>query len=173
MLIAAQEMTPEGYLDYAEQHPDTHFDFIDGELVEALQKPIQGRLQAQLAYILSSYLDSAALGSTYIEALHVLEGRKFQPDVSINTPTDADYFTTPPLVAVEIRSDTQSREAQRRKARDYIAHGTPLVLLVMPQESVEVFQPGQDPIVLRAGDTLTGYDVLPGFALPLNRLFPD
>ncbi len=174
MLKFVQEMTPEEYLDYAEQHPDTRFDFIDGELVEVSPKVIHSWIQALLARVFGNFIEDKGLAlGVYTEALHALEDRKFQPDVSINTPTDADYFTTPPLLAVEIRSDTQSREAQRRKARDYIAHGTPLVLLVMPQESVEVFRPGQDRVVLRSGDTLTGYDALPGFEFPLSRLFPE
>jgi Uma2 family endonuclease len=174
MLKIAHEMTPEEYIDYAEQHPDTHFDFIDGELVEVSPKVFHSWIQALLARVFGNYLeDNHSEFDVYTEAFHVLDGVKLQPDVSINKPTDEDYFTAPPLVAIEIRSDTQSREAQRRKARDYITRGTPLVLLVMPHESIEVFRPGYDTVTLGPDATLTGYDVLPGFELPVSRLFPD
>ena len=94
------------------------------------------------------------------------------PDVCVNVDSDADYLTTPPMFVVEIRSDSQSRESQRRKARAYIQHGAKMVVLVLPGESVEVYRPGKEVLVLTAEDTLDGEDVLPGFKLPLNRILP-
>jgi Uma2 family endonuclease len=174
MLKLSAEMTAEDYIAYAEAHADTHFDFIDGELVEVSPKVVHAWIQAFLARMFGNYLEGKALGvAVFTKALHVLDGEKLQPDVSINRPTHDDYFTAPPLVAVEIRSDTQSREAQRRKARAYIAHGTALVVLVMPTESVEVFRPGHDAEILALEDSLIGYDVLPGFELPVSGIFPD
>lgn len=102
--------------------------------------------------------------------LHVLDGEKFIPDVCVNQASEVDYLTTPPLLAVEIRSDTQSRQARRRKALAYIRHGVSMVVLVLPRESVEVYRPGRQPLVLWAGDTLDGDDVLPGFKLPLKAV---
>jgi Uma2 family endonuclease len=102
--------------------------------------------------------------------LHVLDGEKFIPDVCVNQASEAAYLTTPLLLAVEIWSDAQSRQAQRRKALAYIQHGVSMVVLVLLRESVEVYRPGCQPLVLRAGDTLDGDDVLPGFKLPLNTV---
>jgi Uma2 family endonuclease len=92
--------------------------------------------------------------------------------VCVAEDSDADYLTTPPLFVVEIRSDTQSRESQRRKARDYIRLGVKMVVLVLPGESVEVFRPGCAALVLSENDVLDGDDVLPGFRFPLNRILP-
>lgn len=175
MHLVREELTPEEYLIYADQHPDTHFDFMDGELIEVSPKPIHGRIQVLLAYFFETWLRANPLDTpyaVYTEVLHVLQGMKFQPDVSINPPSEADYFTEPPLVAIEIRSDSQSRASQRRKAHAYIERGTPLVLLVLPLEGVEVFRPDQEREVLTLNDTLTGYDVLPGFRLPVKEIFP-
>ena len=88
----------------------------------------------------------------------------------INEATEADYLTTPPLVAVEIRSDSQSRVSQQRKARAYIEHGAKMVILTFPREHVEVYRPGHDPQVLSATDTLDGGDILPGFTLPIRAV---
>jgi Uma2 family endonuclease len=175
MLLKQEQMTPEEYLDYAEQHADVHFDFMDGELIEVSPKPLHGRTQTLIAYAFESWLRNHPLDrkwAVYTEVLHVLEGMKFQPDVSINPPSEANYFTEPPLIAVEIRSDSQSRESQRRKARAYIERGTPLVLLVFAKEGIEVYRPGHDPVALTLEDTLTGYDILPGFSVPVKELFP-
>ena len=164
MVIRSQAMTAEDFLAYAGQHPETRFDFIDGELVEVAPKPLHGWLQVRAIRLLGNWLDDHPIGHLHSEVLHVLDGVKFIPDISINRAlaNDASYFTEPPLLAIEIREDTQSREAQRRKARQYIAHGTPLVLLLMPDEQIEVFTAdgGDDPRIYGMDDLIEN---LPGF----------
>jgi Uma2 family endonuclease len=171
-MFVQKEMTPEEFLVFAEQHPDKRFDFMDGEIVEVSPKPVHGRKQTIFAVSLEHYTQQNPVGVVYTEVLHVLNDEKFMPDVCINVDTDADYLTTPPLLVVEIRSDSQSRESQRRKLRAYIQHGVKMGILVLPGEAVEVFQPGKETLVLTADDTLDGGDVLPGFQLPLNRVLP-
>jgi Uma2 family endonuclease len=167
-----KEMTPEEFLAFAEQHPDKRFDFIDGEIVEVSPKPIHGWKQASFTIALGNYLENNPLGRVYTEVLHVLDGEKFIPDVCVNEISEADYLTTPPLFVVEIRSDSQSREAQRRKMRAYLRHGVEMGVLVLPGEAVEVYRSNQDVLVLGADDTFDGGDVLPSFKLPLNRILP-
>ena len=172
-MVIPQEMSPEEFLAFAEYHLDKRFDFVDGEIVEIPSKPLHGRKRAVFAAELEGYTDQKnPIGIVYIRVLHVLNGEKFLPDLCINEVSDADYLTAPPLFVVEIRSDTQSRQSQRRKAGDYIRLGVKMVVLVLPGESVEVFRPGREVLVLTAQDTLDGDDVLPGFQLPLNRILP-
>ncbi len=173
-MIASKQMTAEDFLAFAGQHPERRFDFLDGEMVEVSPSRVHSRIQALIARLLGNYVDEHGFpAAAHTEALHELDGVKFLPDVSVNRdePGDLPYFTQPPLLAVEIRSETQSREAQRRKARAYIARGTALVWLVMPNEGVEVHRPGREPLALLPDDTLDGGDVLPGFAVPVRRLF--
>lgn len=165
-----KDMTAEAFLAFAEQHPDKRFDFVDGEMVEVSPKRLHGRVRAILAAAFATSIQQHPIGEVHTEVLHELNGQKFIPDVSINEPSDADYFTTPPIVAVEIRSDSQSAEAQRRKARDYIKHGTRMVILILPGKAVEVYRPGRKTLVLKAGDTLDGDDVLPGFSIAVDKL---
>ncbi len=171
-MFVQREMTAEEFLAFAEQHPDKRFDFIDGEVVEVSPKPIHGRKQTIFGFELEAYTRQNPVGVVYSEVLVVLNGEKFLPDVCVGEYTEADYLTTPPLFVVEIRSDSQSRESQRRKARAYIQHGCKMVVLVLPGESVEVYRPGKDLLVLSAEDTLDGEDVLPGFKLPLKSILP-
>jgi len=167
-----KEMTPEEFLTFAEQHPDKRFDFIDGEMVEVSPKPLHGRKQADFTIALGDYVEQNPVGIVYTEVLHVFNGEKFIPDVCINEQSDADFLTTPPLFVVEIRSDSQSKASQRRKALDYIRHGVKMVVLVLPGESVEVYRPDREVLSLTADDVLDGEDVLPGFKLPLHRILP-
>jgi Uma2 family endonuclease len=171
-MVIQKEMTAEEFLIFVEQHPDKRFDFIDGEIVEVSPKPLHGRKQNIFAAELEAYTGHHSIGVSYTEVLHVLNGEKFIPDVCINEASDADYLTTPPLFVVEIRSDSQSRESQRRKARAYIRHGVKMVVLVLPGENVEVFRPDREVLVLSVDEVLDGEDVLPGFRLPLNRILP-
>src|SRR5262249_53834298 len=127
-MFLPKEMTAEEFLAFAEQHPDKRFDFIDGEMVEVSPKRLHGRVQTILATAFEIYTEHNPVGVVHTEVLHELDGKKFIPDVSINPEGDADYFTTPPLLVVEIRSDSQSEEAQRRKARDYIKRGVRMVI---------------------------------------------
>jgi Uma2 family endonuclease len=171
-MFIQKEMTPEEFLVFAELHPDKRFDFIDGEIVEVSPKLIHGRKQIIFGSELEMYTQQNPVGVVYSEVLVVLDGEKFMPDVCVGEDSTADYLTTPPLFVVEIRSDSQTRESQRRKARAYIQHGVQMVVLVLPGESVEVFRPGREVLVLTVNDTLDGDDVLPGFKLPLNRVLP-
>ena len=165
-----QQITAEEFLAFAEGHPDQRFDFIDGEMVEVSPKPLHGRIQTALILALGNYNQQHPSGVVYTETLHVLAGEKFIPDVALNIASDAAYLTTAPHIAVEIRSDTQSRASQRRKAEAYLRHGTRLVILVLPGEQVELYRPGQPVEVLAAADTLMIEDVLPGFRLPLASI---
>jgi Uma2 family endonuclease len=90
--------------------------------------------------------------------------------VCINIESSAPYLTTPPLFAVEIRSESQSRESQRRKVQAYIRHGVRMAVLVLPGEGLEVFQPGREAQILSADDTFDGGEVLPGFRLPVRNI---
>lgn len=172
-MLQQRSMTAEEFLAYAGQRPDQHFDFVDGEVVEVSPKIYHGRIQTIIAAALEGYTRQHPVGKVYTEVLHVLDGVKFIPDVSVNQPSKADYFTAPPLLAVEIRSDSQSTEAQRRKAHDYIAQGTRMVWLVLPGEGVEIYRAGGDRQRLSPGDTLQDSALLPGFALPLSAVFED
>lgn len=169
-MFIPKEMTAEEFLTFADQHPDKRFDFMDGEMVEVLPKPLPGRKQTLFAVALENYAQQHPVGVVYTEVLHVLDGEKFIPDVCINEASEADYLITPPLLVIEIRSDTQSRESQRRKARAYIKHDVPMVVLLLPGESVEVYQPGRETQILTADDELKGGDVLPGFKMSLKAI---
>lgn len=140
--------------------------------MEVSPKPVHGQIQAEVTFALMTSIRRYPLGVVYTEVLHVLNDEKFIPDIAINQASSADYLTEPLLVAVEIRSDTQSRASQRRKATAYIAHGTKLVMLVFPHEEVEIYHPGQETLTLSSEDIIDGGEVLPGFSLPVRRIFP-
>jgi Uma2 family endonuclease len=78
-----------------------------------------------------------------------------------------------PDLAVEIQSPDQPLKMLREKARYFLAHGTRIFWLVLPDKQlVEVYTP-TDEQVLNVEDTLSGGDVLPGFTLAVRDIFRD
>ncbi len=173
--IQTPVLSVDDFFTFVEQHPDRRFNFMDGEVVEVSPKPLHGRLQADFTMELGIWAKQNAIGRVHTETLHVLKGEKFMPDISVNAQTadDQSYFDTPPLLAVEIRSDTQSRASQRRKAAAYIRHGTPAVLLVMPGEQIELFtvSTGDQPHLYAPGDIIENIPELPGLRIDVTRMF--
>lgn len=169
-MFTQKEMTAQEFLRFAEQHPDKRFDFVDGEVVEVSPKPVHGRIQAAFTTGLTLYTEQNPIGVVYTEVLHVLDGKKFIPDVCINIPTEESFITVPPIIAVEIRSSDQSKASQREKIMDYIKRGVEMGILVIPGEALEVHRAGQKPKILSFGDTLDGEDVLPGFKFAVDKL---
>jgi Uma2 family endonuclease len=78
----------------------------------------------------------------------------------------------PPL-AVEILSLSDVSEDISRKVKLYRDAGVPLVWVIDPDfRTVTVHRPGAEPVMLNATQELDGGDVLPGFRVPVARLFP-
>ncbi len=83
------------------------------------------------------------------------------------------YFDGPPDLSVEVTSPGDSYADVHEKALFWLASGARLVWIVEPiARSVTVYRPGGALLVLRGEETLTGGDVLPGFAVRVAALFP-
>ena len=77
-----------------------------------------------------------------------------------------------PDLAVEVVSPNDRYVEVIEKVERYHRAGVPLVWLVQPRRrAVEVHPLGQEPRLLREGDTLDGGDVVPGFRLPIADVF--
>jgi Uma2 family endonuclease len=82
-----------------------------------------------------------------------------------------DYAPAPDLVA-EIVSESQSKADMRERSERWLAAGTRLVWNVWPDtQTVDVWTPDEPMATLKAGDTLDGRDVIPGFSMPVADLF--
>lgn len=78
-----------------------------------------------------------------------------------------------PDLAVEVLSPHQSLKELREKARYFLASGSKLVWLVIPEKRlIEVYAPDNEQ-VLNDDDTLSGGEVLPGFEMPVRDVFAD
>jgi Uma2 family endonuclease len=84
----------------------------------------------------------------------------------------AETLLLAPDLAVEILSPGQTVKKLSAKLARAVRNGVRLAWLIQPRRNrVFVFRPDQPPLELGPGDVLDGYDVLPGFTLPIDELF--
>jgi len=101
------------------------------------------------------------------------------PDVAfvrkdrLRGPPGRAFFEGPPDFAVEVVAATESLREAHDKARCWLDHGASLVWVVDPEaETVTVHRPGAEPRTFGNGDVLDGGEVLPGFTLAVDMVWP-
>lgn len=170
----------ERFVAQAENH-ERYFELINGEIVEKHMPTEEHSIIAGLwIYYLNDFAIKNGLRTAGPEARFKVKGDKRntrQPDVSMVLDPDAPVTTKGastqvPDVIVEIMSPDENIDELREKAKYYLANGARLVILTFPrQKIVEVCRPNAPTEMLTVEDTLEGFDVLPGFTLPVANLF--
>jgi Uma2 family endonuclease len=84
------------------------------------------------------------------------------------------YFPTAPDIAIEVVLPNNTSEEMMEKANLYLQNGSRLVWVIYLQTKVvTVYHQNNIVNLLRESDTLEGEDVLPGFQLPVAKLFAN
>ena len=162
-------------------HDGYKCELIEGELVMAPAGMEHEDVGACLLEALRSFVRVLNLGRVYGSSAgyRLPDGDVLCPDVSLirsdrlpGGRSPKGFSTIPPDLAVEILSPSDSRRAAARKARRYLVWGTKLVWVIDPEaRTVTVHRPGREPRVIGVNGRLDGEDVVPGFVLPVRRLF--
>jgi Uma2 family endonuclease len=180
MAITDWNLTLEQFLDLPEAKPALEYDPPcngNGATVRQKMSPSVGHSALQLAFCLL-LLPLQQRGLRVLPELRTVRGSAKVPDVSVYpleelahpTLLRGRYPTTPPRIAVEIRSPDEPLAEQEDKCRFYVDEwGCPLALLVDP-ESVEpevvVFRPRVPPTVYREAERIE--PLYAGFGLDLT-----
>jgi Uma2 family endonuclease len=177
------EITPEELLAM----PDGgHYELIEGELRERNMSLLSSRVAVSLARRLDVHCDQHKLGWVVdAECAYACfpwkPGRIRRADVSFiaasRLPSPEEraegYVMIPPDLAVEVVSPNDYVYELENKVEEYIRAGVKLVWIVNPVTCiVEVLRADGSMSRLRAGDELSGEDVLPGFLCRVDDLFP-
>lgn len=159
---------------------ERRFELIDGTIVE---KPMPTQFHARVTAIFVGeiyiFLKVHPIGHVETEARYRPIGDKKNdrlPDVSFSSSDKpaVSKGAAPgmPDLAIEVMSPDDKLRDLRAKAEFYIANGVRLVWLVLPEQKiVEVYRPNEDVLLLTVENTLDGYEVLPGFSLPIAEIF--
>ena len=169
-------------------NPADKYYLIDGELLTKMApSELHGDIAMRLGAHLFQYVEERELGRVTTEVgFHPPDDRLtvLLPDVAFTRksrtaqPARSSYVPYMPDLAVEIISPSQSLAQTRRKAEVYLRHGAALVWLVDPAAKfAEAWRRGADGALaserIAAEDELNGGDILPGFQLPLVRIFTN
>lgn len=158
-------------------------ELVNGTLVEKAMGAKEGFLASFLGRMVGNFSDANGDLGVVIGAdgtLKILPGMVRLPDMSFivwdkfpdRKLHSAAVPALVPDIAAEVVSKGNTKAEMVRKIGEYFTAGVRLVWLVFPKSrTVRVYTSPKAVAVLTEADTLTGGDVLPGFELPLTKLF--
>ena len=156
-------------------------ELIDGVLVEKTVGFDESLVAAALSRHLGNFVEAGNLGLVAGSdgMIRLLPDQVRIPDVGYfsrqSLPKKRSREPIPAIIpdlAVEILSKGNSKGEMDRKLREYFQAGVRLVWLIDPRtRTARVFTSPKEMRRLKEDESLDGGDVLPGFVLPLCRLF--
>ena len=144
-----------------------------------------GRVEGNFFRAIDSFVESRKLGKVLVGEVGIWTGR--DPD----TIRGADvaflsseryarcgakrgFLDVAPDLVVEVLSASESRASIEEKLGEYFSCGVRLVWVADPVRTrVRAYRSLEDARDFGARDLLPGDDVLPGFSVPVSRLFED
>ena len=170
------DMTMDEFIALVAANPDTHYRFnAAGDVLKMPNTSIHAQVQTLIGTHLTIWLWTKALPDhgALVECLYDLGDWRCCPDVAIDRQRGKVIPREAPLLAVEIRSDSNTWHELRAKAARYLEHGTQMVWLVDTDERrLEIHQAGEPARTLGGEDVIEGGALLPGFSLRVQELFP-
>jgi Uma2 family endonuclease len=176
--MAGLKLTLDEFLSQEETKP--YREYACGEVYE---KPMPNRshsvIQRLLLVALTNFLEGRFLGEVFPE-LRCIFGpvgseRAYVPDLCFIRQARLafdGFFYGVPDIAIEIVSPDHHLSRLLSKIQSYLLNGVELVWLIDPEtQSISVHAPGQEVLVLGPADALDGGDVIPGFSVPVARVF--
>ena len=155
------------------------YEYVEGELIPMSATSLEhGRLGANVCFYLHLYVRENRLDAmVFIQTGFRVGERVLRPDVAFlsaaRIPENLRKASpVPPDLAVEVVSPSDKLYSVIEKAFIYLNAGTRLVWVIEPvAKTVTVYRSETDMTLLRPGDTLTGEDVVEGFACQVTALF--
>jgi Uma2 family endonuclease len=157
-------------------------ELVDGVLVEKAMGVKESMMACFIIQLLLNFLEDKDLGIVLgaDAAMRLMPGLVRIPDVSFISQdrlTDGNLPDAPlpdlvPDLAVEVLSKSNTKKEIKRKLHDYFLCGVRLAWVFQPKtQTAEVYTSPTDVRRLNKDQMLDGGDVLPGFTLPLRRVF--
>lgn len=182
---AMQRMTDDEFFDFCGQHPDLRIErSSEGDLI--IMPPVGGETSHsnfKLTAYFGNWVEADGTGEGFDASTEfkLPNGANRSPDVAWVrreiwerlTPEQRRKF--PPLCpdfVVELRSPTDRLSVLKDKMQEYIDNGAQLGWLIDPLErKVWIYRPKVEPVCLDNPATVSGDPELPGFVLPLDKVW--
>ena len=159
-------------------------ELVHGRIAEIkLPYTAHGYYCCRVATVLGAFVDQHQLGRIGGGGAGVVTERDPDtvrgPDVAFYSyeriprgPLPEGYWPAAPELVVEIRSPDDRWKDILRKASEYLSAGVLTVAVADPQtQRVHLFSADRETTVLNIDDELTFPDILPGFTIPVKKLF--
>ncbi len=157
-------------------------ELIEGELI-AVAHPKYRHMW--ISHTVRDALNEAAgthgLGKSFIEMAYLIRedpptlrvpGVSFVRAERLRPPSDEGYLMFAPDLVAEILSPSDSAQEVREKVRQFLNAGTSVAWVVYPKlREVEVYCADGSARVLNEHQSLELPDLLPGFSLPVAKIF--
>lgn len=188
MAIREQFISADRFQDLvdAPEYQDRVVELVEGIIID-MPKPkrIHGVVVARLTMKIANHVDANDLGEvTSGDAGFVLERNEYGRDtvrgldiafVSKSRelgPPDFSWYELGPDLAVEVISPSNKTSDTHLKVMQLLNAGTRLVWLVHPETRTIEAHTSEGARTLHENETLSGGDVLPGFAIRVGGVFP-
>ena len=167
-----------------ERHDGKLCELIDGTLVEKTVGAKESRLAFWIGKQVDDFAEKARVGIVLGSdgTVELFPGQVRIPDFAYYSFDRLPGRKMPvepipelhPDIACEVISKSNTKREMWEKLKDYFFAGVKVVWYVHPKsKTVEVYTAVDQFVTLTEDDTLTGGDVLPGFALPVAAIFSD
>ena len=180
--IARRTMTAEAFEQYAAlpENRDRRLELIEGEVIEVVSDFDASEIAAGILAAIHAFVRTHKLGRvTGSDGGYIVGDDHFIPDVGFISNSrfrkgaSRAWCPVAPDLAVEVFSPGNSPYEIRMKVASYLYAGA-VVWVVDPEiKRVEVYAPGKPPFTAGVQETLNGGDILPGFTLAVNDIFPE
>ena len=163
-------------------HPAYDLEIRNGEyVIVAPHDYVSARLVVKIASRIDRWIEETHAGLVFDSNAGVLfaDGDLMAPDVTYvsrkRMPVVPRSFSRVlPELVFEIRSGKQRERACRAKLQMLLNQGIEVVVFVDPGKRVwEVHRAATEPIILRDGDRFELPDILPGFSVVVDELWPE
>ena len=188
MLVERQYISAESFFEIVDSpgYEDRSIELLEGEIVE-MSKPsgLHGQIAMRLSLKIANHVVDNGLGIvTAAETGFILErnpdGRDtvraldiaFLSSARVPAVLPDHLVNIAPDLAVEIVSRSNKVVDMHRKIRQLLAAGTALVWIVHPETRTVEVHTRDGAATLEGDDALSGGDVLPGFEIPVRKIFP-
>ena len=166
----------------ANERRDGLYELVDGFLVEKVMGATEAFLALELAFFVRLFLEQHDHGFLLGPdgTLRIMPHLVRIPDLSFISWLRRPQRTVPaepvpelvPDLAVEVLSKKNTKGEMDRKRVEYFQAGVRLVWLIDPEKrTAVVYRSLDDAETIGESGSLDGGNVLPGFSLPLRKLF--
>jgi Uma2 family endonuclease len=166
---------------FSEDHLDYQLELVDGKIIVMGPSDIvSSEIGVQFSRFLANWVTPRRLGRVFDSSCGFIlpDANLRAPDVSFVSASrlkrSTRYFAElVPDLTVEIKSQSDRIPPPIKKIQSFLQLGARIGILIDPdKDTVTIYRPTGEPIILTDGDLLTIPELFPGWEVPIIELWP-